>query len=88
MLSIAQTIGHISYNGDSTFLFNQLYSGSIIGRMAERSKALVLGTSHFGGASSNLAPVNIMHRHCIVILSDTIRDFKTVSNLTLTERYN
>ena len=27
--------------------------------MAERSKALVLGTSHFGGASSNLAPVII-----------------------------
>ena len=30
--------------------------GSFRGRMAEWSKALVLGTSLFGGASSNLAP--------------------------------
>ena len=52
-----------------SFAFNQLYSGSIIGRMAERSKALVLGTSHFGGASSNLAPVNIVHRRlqCVTV---------------------
>ena len=28
------------------------------GRMAEWSKALVLGTSHYGGAGSNPAPVN------------------------------
>ena len=27
------------------------------GRMAEWSKALVLGTSHYGGAGSNPAPV-------------------------------
>lgn len=32
-----------------------LYSS---GRVAERSKAVVLGTSHFRGASSNLASVN------------------------------
>ena len=31
---------------------------SIHGRMAEWSKALVLGTSHYGGAGSNPAPVN------------------------------
>ena len=35
------------------------------GRMAEWSKALVLGTSHFGGASSNLAPVNVKFGVCI-----------------------
>ena len=29
------------------------------GRMAEWSKALVLGTSHFGGAGSNPVPVII-----------------------------
>ena len=69
ILSILQTIAPISYNEDSTFAFNKLYKGSYIGRSAERSKALVLGTSHFGGASSNLAPLNIAHRrqHCTTI---------------------
>ena len=40
-----------------------------------------IGTSHFGGASSNLAPVNIVHRrlHC-----NTIKH----RSLTLTESYN
>ena len=37
-------------------LFNVLRS--MQGRMAEWSKALVLGTSHYGGAGSNPAPVN------------------------------
>ena len=32
---------------------------NIHGRMAEWSKALVLGTSHFGGAGSNPVPVII-----------------------------
>ena len=41
ILSIVETIAHISYNEDSTFAFNQLYRGSIVARMAERSKALV-----------------------------------------------
>ena len=34
---------------------------NVQGRMAEWSKALVLGTSHFGGAGSNPVPVIIMH---------------------------
>ena len=33
------------------------FCNRVEGRMAERSKALVLGTSHFGGAGSNPAPV-------------------------------
>ena len=41
ILSILQTIEPISYNEDSTIAFNQLYRGSVVGRMAERSKALV-----------------------------------------------
>ena len=32
---------------------------SLQGRMAEWSKALVLGTSHFGGAGSNPVPVSM-----------------------------
>ena len=62
ILSIIQTIAPISYNEDGTFEVHKLYMESYVGRMAERSKSLVLGTSHFGGASSNLAPVNIVHR--------------------------
>ena len=37
-------------------LFNVLRS--MQGRMAEWSKALVLGTSHYGGAGSKPVPVN------------------------------
>ena len=39
-------------------LYTLPYS-TIHGRMAEWSKALVLGTSHFGGAGSNPVPVII-----------------------------
>ena len=41
-------------------LSDELHSGwsdETQGRMAEWSKALVLGTSHFGGAGSNPVPV-------------------------------
>ena len=62
ILSIIQTIAPISYNQDGTFEVHKLYMESYVGRMAERSKALVLGTSHFGGTSSNLAPLNNVHR--------------------------
>ena len=37
------------------------------GRMAEWSKALVLGTSHYGGAGSNPAPVRCFFRSTIVV---------------------
>ena len=35
---------------------NSFYFDIIEGRMAEWSKALILGTSHYGGAGSNPAP--------------------------------
>ena len=41
ILSIIQTIAPISYNEDGTFEVHKLYMESYVGRMAERSKALV-----------------------------------------------
>lgn len=47
------------------------------GRMAEWSKALVLGTSHFGGAGSNPVPViirlviYIQHHHSCHLIAVT-----------------
>ena len=41
ILSIIQTIAPISYNEYGTFEVHKLYMESYVGRMAERSKALV-----------------------------------------------
>ena len=38
-----------------------------IGRMAEWSKALVLGTSHFGGVGSNPTPVIFLSNFIILL---------------------
>ena len=40
----------------------QILLSSFHDRMAERSKALVLGTSHFGGAGSNPVPVRLVSK--------------------------
>ncbi len=51
----------------SVYSVYDLPSTNIYGRMAEWSKALVLGTSHFGGAGSNPVPVIIR----MVIIKET-----------------
>ena len=55
---------HNLISGPSYFVFfmpDKIHYNKLLlrvaGRMAEWSKALVLGTSHFGGAGSNPAPV-------------------------------
>ena len=47
----------LSANSTTIQSTHEIPGQTFSGRMAERSKALVLGTSHFGGAGSNPAPV-------------------------------
>ena len=51
--------------------------------MAERSKALVLGTSHYGGASSNLDPVIIRLWLLAAICVDEIKCQETVISFVI-----
>ena len=62
-----------------SFILLSLNRNSQSDRMAERSKALVLGTSHFGGVGTNPTPVTFFYLQLFAIGMNFCKIFKIVS---------